>query len=314
MTAPKVSVCVPVYNAEEYIRQALESVLVQTFQDYEIVIVDNCSTDATVSVIKDATKRAAGNVRFYRNDRNIGLVANMNKCLEYARGDYVKFLCADDLLLPGCIEAMASVLDHQQSATLVGCTRTTIDENGRNLGSKRYPAHGTAIDGHEVITRCLFGGNFIGEPSAVMFRRRQAIGGFDEGMPQLSDLDMWFRLLEQGDFVVLKQPLCAVRLHTAQVTHTNTMSDVLVRDNVTLFDAYSRKAYIRATFLGAIQHKLLMAYRTWISRKYISDESRRMVLQTYSSTWIYRLMPLAVLMLSVWSPRIPGRKGSSTRL
>lgn len=314
MSAPKVSVCIPVYNAADYIRQAIDSVLVQNFRDYEIVIVDNSSTDATVSVIEDATKRAAGNVRFYRNDRNIGLVANLNKCLEYARGDYIKFLCADDLLLPGCIEAMARALDHNHSATLVGCTRTTIDKHGRNLGSKRYPGNGTVIGGHEVITRCLFGGNFIGEPSAVMFRRRQAADGFQESMPQLSDMDMWFRLLEQGDFIVLKQSLCAVRLHTTQVTHANTMSDVLVRDNVTLFDAYSRKAYIRLTFRGTIRHKILIAYRTWMSRKYISDESRRMVLQKYSHTWIYQLMPLAVLILSVWPPRLPWRKRASMRL
>ncbi|MHB1514630.1 MAG: glycosyltransferase family 2 protein [Acidiferrobacteraceae bacterium] len=314
MNVPKASVCVPVYNAAAYIRQALESVLAQTFRDYEIVIVDNCSTDATASIIEDATKRTARNVRFYRNDRNIGLVANLNKCLEYARGDYIKFLCADDLLLPGCLEAMAKALDHNHSATLVGCTRTTIDKHGRILGSKHYPGHGTVISGPEVITRCLFGGNFIGEPSAVMFRRRQATGGFQEGMPQLSDMDMWFRLLEQGDFIVLKQSFCAVRLHTTQVTHANTMSDVLVRDNIKLFDTYSRKTYIRLTFRGAIQHKILMAYRTWISREYISDESRRMVLNKYSNMWIYRLMPFALLMLSIWPPRLPWRKRASMRL
>ncbi|MHB8544477.1 MAG: glycosyltransferase family 2 protein [Leptospirales bacterium] len=305
--------CIPVYNGARYVRQAIESVLNQRVRDSEIVIVDNASTDATVAIIEDLAKRDTGHIRFYQNECNIGLVANLNKCLEYARGAYIKFLCADDLLLPGCIETMARVLDRQQSVTLVGCTRLTIDEDGQQLGSRRYPDRGTVISGPEAITRCLFGGNFIGEPTAVMFRRGQTDGGFQADMPQLSDMDMWFRLLEHGTFYALEEALCAIRLHSGQVTHTHIMSDVLVQDNVKLFEAYSRKTYIRPTFRGTVQHKLLMAYRTWVSRKYISDENRRIILKNYSSTWIYRLMPLAWLILPAWSPRSSWCRKTSLR-
>lgn len=294
---PKVSVCIPAFNAADYLRQAVESVLAQDYQDYEIVIVDNCSTDHTANLVSELQQLSNGRVRFYQNNRNIGLVGNLNRCLEYAKGAYIKFLCADDMLLPGCLNKMAAGLNLHPSVKLVSCSRLIIDMYGNKLGTRRYVAGDNIVGGKQVITKCLFGGNYIGEPTAVMFRKTDLKGCFREDMPQLSDMDMWFQLLEQGDLLSLEKPLCAIRSHSAQMTHTNVKSGRLIEDNIKLFETYSQKSYLEATWLLMLRHKLLMTYRVWVSRKSISNEKRKMVLDRYASRLAYKLMPVVELAL-----------------
>ena len=89
---PKVSVCIPAFNAEGYIRSAIDSVILQTYQDFEILIVDNCSTDHTEAIVAELMLLSE-KIIFYKNEQNIGMAENFNKCLEYARGKYIKFLC-----------------------------------------------------------------------------------------------------------------------------------------------------------------------------------------------------------------------------
>ena len=290
--SPKVSICVPTFNGADYLRQAIDSVLEQDYQDFEIVIVDNCSTDQTAAVVDGLLPKAGGRIRFYQNDRNIGLAGNLNKCLEYAHGMYIKFLCVDDLLLPGCLEQMAVGLDTYPSVTVVCGGRLAINEAGEALGLRRYASRSVMVRGHKAITRCLFGGNFIGEPTAVMFRKRDLTSCFREDLPQLMDMEVWFRLLEQGDLLSIEAPLCTIRTHDAQMTHVNFKSGKVVSDHVKIFDDYSHKAYLEIVPLLVIRHKLLMTYRVWMSRRFISNENRKMVLDRYAISVAYPLMPL----------------------
>lgn len=296
---PKVSVCIPIFNAAEYLRQSIGSVLEQNYQDFEIIVVDNCSTDHSASLVSELQQSSNGRIRFFQNDRNIGLVGNLNRCLEYAAGAYIKFLCADDLLLPGCLEQMAAGLDAQQSVKLVAGGRSIIDQQGCKLTIRRYSSSDVTVPGKQAITECLFGSHYIGEPSAVMFRKSDLAGGFREDMPQVLDMDMWFRLLEQGDLLYIGEPLCAIRQHADQMTHANIKSGALVDDNIKLFEAYSHKAYIKPTLPLVAQHKVYIAYRVWMSRKYISSEKRDLVLHRYGSVLAYWLMPIVWFMLNL---------------
>lgn len=299
LNIPNLSVCIPTYNAAEYLRQAVESVLMQSYQNFEIVIVDNCSTDHTVTLVEGLIKKSSRSIRFYKNDRNIGLVGNLNRCLDYAQGTYIKFLMADDMLLPGCLEQMAIGLDTHESITLVATGRLIIDEHGRGQAIRRYSNTNVVIPGKQAITECLFGSNYIGEPTAVMFRKSDLEGKFREDLPQVLDMDMWFRLLERGDLLYMGIPLCAIRQHKGQMTHANIKSEALVEDNIKLFEAYSHKAYIKPSLRLAAQHKVYIAYRVWISRKYISSEKKKMVLSRYGSTLAYWLMPVGWFLLNL---------------
>jgi glycosyltransferase involved in cell wall biosynthesis len=295
---PKVSVCIPTFNGAEYLCHTIESVLEQSYHDYEIVLVDNCSTDNTVALVDKLQKKNTSRIRFYQNDRNIGLVGNLNRCIEYARGAYIKFLCADDLLLPGCLEQMTAVLDTQPSVKLVAGGRAIIDEHGRNLTVRTYSNTNVLVPGTKAITECLFGRHYIGEPTAVMFRKSDMAAGFREDLPQVLDIDMWFRLLEQGDLLYIGTPLSAIRQHASQMTHANIRSETLIDDNIKLFETYSHKSYIKPTLYFRLQHKIYMTYRVWRSRQYISSEKKKMVLHQYGSTLAYSLMPIAEFALN----------------
>ena len=299
LNIPKVSVCIPTFNAAEYLQQAVLSVMEQDYPDFEIVLVDNCSTDNTASLVNELQQSSNGLLRFYQNDRNIGMVGNLNRCMEYAKGTYIKFLCADDLLLPGCLEQMTTELDRQQSISLVASGRSIINQHGDQLTLRLYSTKNVRVSGKQAITECLFGSHYIGEPSAVMFRKSDVKEGFREDLPQVLDIDMWFRLLEQGDLLYIGKPLCAIRQHADQMTNANIKSGALIDDNIKLFEDYSHKVYIKPTLRLIIQRKVYMAYRVWMSRNYISSEKRDMVLHKYGSPLAYWLMPALWFMVNL---------------
>ncbi len=149
--------------------------------------------------------------------------------------DYIKPLCADDTLEPGCVAAMKAVLDERPGVALVGCARRLADE--RMAIVKVVGARGrfAQIGGQAMIKECFSLGNRIGEPSAVMFKRADAQRGFDERYSQLVDLEMWLHLLQKGDFAFLPECLCSIRQHSNQATWTNLRHGHVVADKSRLF-------------------------------------------------------------------------------
>lgn len=298
VSTPKVSICIPTFNGADYIQSALASVLRQQYQDFEVVIVDNCSTDQTVALIEKLSLQTE-KIRFFKNEQNIGLAANLNKCLEYARGEYIKYLCVDDLLLPECLGQMVEALDAHPAVSLVCGGRLCIDESGESFGLRCYSSHNEIIPGNKVISRCLYAGNFIGEPTAVMFRKSDMSFWFRDDLPQLMDMEMWFRLLEHGELLSIARPLCSIRFHNAQMTQGNIKSGKLIDDNVLMFDEFSKKPYIEVTCWLRVRHRLLMTYRVWVSRKFITCEMRRSVLTRFGIRLIYPLMPIISSVLTL---------------
>ncbi len=123
----KVSICMPNYNFAQYLPEAIESVLRQSYSDFEFVIIDNCSTDNSVEVIQRYAGKDA-RIKLNVNKQNIGLVNNLNLCLQKARGDYIKFLFSDDLLASeNALEQMVTVLDAHEGISLVASARNVID-------------------------------------------------------------------------------------------------------------------------------------------------------------------------------------------
>lgn len=287
---PKVSICIPTFNGANFIINALDSVLQQKFRDFEVVIVDNCSMDKTEALVIELSPQFE-NIRFFRNAKNIGLAGSFNKCLELARGEYIKYLCVDDLLMPDCLSQMVAGLEAYPAASLVCGGRLSIDESGRVFGLRRYSSHQEVIPGFTAISRCLFGGNFIGEPTAVMFRKSDALSRFRDDLPQLMDMEMWFNILEHGALLSIETPVCAIRFHDNQMTLENIRSSKLVDDNIRVFNEFSEKSYLQVTSTSKVRHRLLMTYRIWRSRKFMSKETKRYALKKYGLFFMYFLMP-----------------------
>jgi len=256
---PKVSVCIPTYNYAHFLKDAIDSVLAQTYRDFELLIIDNCSTDDTEEV---AARYALvdDRISYFCNESNIGLTGNLNRCLEYATGEYVKILCADDLIEPDCIEKSVRILDDNANVALVYCTRQLVTINLQPIGTLSYADDNVIVGGSEVINACLLQGNIIGEPTAVLFRKSCAKRGFDPRYRQYVDLEMWLYILEQGTFAYIADILCKFRQHDGQGTHNNIRSLEFYDDAFLMFSDYFGKSYVTATFVQKQMSKFLIAY------------------------------------------------------
>lgn len=245
MDSCKVSICVPTYNYAKYIAETIESILAQDFSDFELLIIDDCSKDRTAHVV-ESYARQDPRIRFIVNKTNLGMVENWNSCLAQARGEYIKFVFGDDLLASKvAISSLVNVLDNNKAVSLACSARNLIDEF--SLVTKIISNFNSGIiTGTDVINRCLANqSNLIGEPSVVMFRKRQAMRGFSSTYKQIVDLEMWFHLLEQGSFAYINEPLSSFRIHDLQQTAKNRETPPDLIEAIHLLDDYIERDYVR---------------------------------------------------------------------
>jgi glycosyltransferase involved in cell wall biosynthesis len=218
---PRVSLCVPAYQAERHLRATIDSLLAQRGVDFEVVIVNNNSSDATGDIAESYTDPR---VRVVHNDTTVPVIANFNAAVAHSTGEYVKLVCADDLLQPDCIAAQAAVLDDDPAVALVGVQTDFLDDEGRLL----RPARGLrGITGRRsaphVVRRIVRSGtNPIGAPVAAMFRRADFLrcGGFRDDRVFVADVDLWTRLLAHGDFHGIARAHACFRFSSASVSST----------------------------------------------------------------------------------------------
>jgi glycosyltransferase involved in cell wall biosynthesis len=211
---PRVSVLIPSWNGEDFVGAAIDSVLGQTFSDFELVVVDDHSTDATMEI---ARRRTDSRLRIVAGEANIGLEANWNRALAEARGGFVKILPQDDLLAPDCLEKQVAVLDDpaHSSVVLVSCARNVVDTSGKVLLRRSFRRRSGRLSGRRAVRECVRAGtNLIGEPGAVLLRSAaiQAAGRFDGTDLYLIDLDFWCRALVHGDIFILPEVLASFRV------------------------------------------------------------------------------------------------------
>lgn len=211
MKKPLVSVCIPAYNSAVYIKKTIESILTQEYQNIEVVIVDDCSIDNTLEIVETFDD---SRIRIVKNESNLGMTGNWNKCLAEAKGDYIKLICADDILYADSIrKELRAFLTHPE-VTLVMSDTALIDENERRTGCfKRYPKSGL-LDGRRVAKRALIFKSFFGAPCNTLFPRSsyEKVGGFDPQFPYILDFDMWLRMACLGKIYVIHEELNGFRV------------------------------------------------------------------------------------------------------
>ena len=212
---PLVSVLIPTYNYAHYLDEAISSVLNQTFTDFELIIVDDNSTDNTDEVM--SKYKTNKKISFYKNPVNLGLVGNFNKCIEYSKGKYLKYLLADDKLHPQILEKFVAVMENDASISLVTSNNEMF---GIKTKKRALPFQGLQ-EGKKVIYESLKEGrgNWIGEPTVVMFRKSDlTIGKFSNKYTCLVDINMWLRLLMVGNCYILPEYLSYFRHHAKQAS------------------------------------------------------------------------------------------------
>lgn len=203
-----VSICIPTYNNEGYIKNTVLSILRQTYQKIQVIIVDDCSKDSTVEIVEKIRKKD-DRIKLYKNEQNLGMVGNWNKCLSLAEGEFVKLICADDMIDKNAIEKEVAAMQQHPSVNLVESDTRLVDINGKKTGYfKRYPKSGL-VNGKKAAKTSLMLNNFFGAPVNNLIRRNvlEQTGGFDPLFTYILDFDFWVRIACVGDIYIIHEVL-----------------------------------------------------------------------------------------------------------
>src|SRR3989344_7907586 len=185
---PMVTVLMPVYNGERYLRQYIESILNQAYKDYELLIIDDASTDTSRKIIHSYHDPR---IRLIENTGNLGLIKTLNHGLSLAKGDYIARQDQDDISHPMRLEKQVGYLNSHPEIVLLGTRIDTIDQKGRKSESYGYS---TASSEDAIYWQLMFTNPFA-HPSVMMRATTvRAIGGYDEYFIDCEDYDLFSRL------------------------------------------------------------------------------------------------------------------------
>ncbi len=218
----KVSVIMPSYNHVRYIGMAIDSVLSQTLEDIELIIIDDGSTDGTQEVLRGIRDER---VRCVLRERNVGAAQGSNEGIAMARSPYIAMISSDDLFFPTKLQRQLSVLMADAGVAAVFCRPAIIDEAGREFAVGSHRLHYEFLTGTwqrpELLRQLFLHGNFLCHPS-ILVRREiyDRVGHYDVRLSSLGDFDMWMRIAVAcpGAFVVLDEPLMAFRSHAGNTS------------------------------------------------------------------------------------------------
>lgn len=216
---PRVSIGLPVYNGGPYLRETLESILAQTFTDFELIISDNASTDQTEKICREyATKDKR--IRYFRNQTNLGAAANYNRAFELSRGEYFKWAAADDVCAPEFLARCVAALD-RDSAAVLACTHVIdIDEEGRPLRTKAPLAEAAStkpcVRFRRLVRLDYTCEEIFGLGRTCVLRQTNLIAKYaDSDRVLLSQLGLW------GPFTLIPEALLLHRIHAKNLTQVH---------------------------------------------------------------------------------------------
>ena len=214
MNIPAVSVILPVYNCEKYIAKAIESVLHQSFNDFELIIINDGSSDNTESIILSFSDLR---IVYLKNESNSGLIFTLNKAIEIAGGKCIARMDADDICLPTRLEKQKKYLDEHLETAMVATTIGFIDENENNKGI--WPLDRKIIS-HNAIRNKMPFENCIAHPSIMIRAAVLKELKYDQRQINIEDYDLWLRLLSRGHIISkIDEPLLSYRIHNESVTN-----------------------------------------------------------------------------------------------
>jgi glycosyltransferase involved in cell wall biosynthesis len=276
---PRVSVVVPSFNNASFIEATIDSILAQSYPDFELVVADHSSTDGTWQRLQRYATDPR--VRLARTESGGGAPRNWERVTALARGELVKLVCGDDIIYPDCLRLQVEAMEANPSVVLVAARRDLIDArggvvmSGRGLAGLTGRVSGRAAARHTVMA----GSNIFGEPGCVLIRREalQAAGGWDGQNPFVIDEATYVSVLLGGDFFGIDRPLAAFRLSSSQwsVHLARAQSDQVIAFHHRLADGtpglLSRADLVRGDLRArGMAYARRMAY-VWMGRRMHAD-------------------------------------------
>lgn len=206
---PKVTIVLPVYNGERYLREALNSIEQQTYHDFELIIVNDASTDHSLKIAEEYAV-SDPRIRVYTNEKNSKLPQSLNNGFAHAKGELYTWTSDDNILLPNFLERMVQTFEEHPEADLVYGMQQFIDENGKVYAVRDYPKDMDDIYVKNMVAACF------------MYRRKvqEELHGYDTGKFLVEDYDFWLRAYEKFKFYFLPEILFSYRMHPGSLTET----------------------------------------------------------------------------------------------
>ncbi len=215
---PLVSILTPAYNHEKYVSVFLDSVLAQTYHNFELIIVDDCSTDKTASIIEQHTDEK---IRFFRNDFNRGMNGNLNMAFSKAKGEYISIIASDDFLEPQYLEKMIAYFEQHKDFAVVYPGIQNVDEDGNLLNNPIE--HKNTENRFQLLKNFFYYGNGMSSPGMMLKRKyAETVFPLDEGIQQHQDFIIHIQLLLQADCGFLDTPLVNYRIPTDDNNHLSS--------------------------------------------------------------------------------------------
>jgi len=217
----KVSVLMPAYNAEKYISEAIDSIIGQSFHDWELIIVNDGSSDRTGEIILSYSDKR---IKYLKNDGNKGIIYSRKLMINEATGEYLAFIDSDDTALPGRLQKQALFLDNNPDYVLCGTWGTLIDGNSTKIKSIKL-----VTEHDEIRSSLLFSNTFI--QSSIMIRRSVFENeSYSDEFPVAEDYDLWCRLSRTAKLKNLPECLCNYRSHQSNISgEKKEQMDTLVK-------------------------------------------------------------------------------------
>lgn len=201
MPEPDITILMSVYNSRRYLREAIESILHQTFKNFEFIIVDDRSTDGSLDILNEYAQKDP-RIRLIKNEKNLGLTRSLNKSIKAATGKYIARMDSDDIADAERLEKQIGFMTKNPDVVLLGTAFHEIDQNGNVLASKAFPLDDNKLK-HVLIKL-----NPFCHASVIIRRSALDMSGFyNEDMPKAQDYDLWFRLANAGKIANLPEPL-----------------------------------------------------------------------------------------------------------
>jgi len=257
---PDVSICIPTFEGVMFLEETLQSIQSQTYQNIELIVSDDASSDNTLKMIEAYKEQSHFPVHIFHHTPN-GIGANWNNCLKHTKGKYIKFLFQDDVMENNCLEEMVQVLEENPKVGLVASKRDFIIEEdmkteeinqwvavyGDLQNHMDLPQQDISILDKSIFSLKSFYGsplNKIGEPSVVMFRKKvvDEVGFFREDLKQILDYEYWYRILKKHDVAIINKPLVKFRLHAKQATHVNRNQSI---DDYKIYEQILYSQYLK---------------------------------------------------------------------
>ncbi len=224
---PLISVILPVYNANGYLPLALESIFAQTYKNFELIAVDDGSTDNSLDILKKYAKKDQ-RIKVYHNKRNLNIANSLNLGIKHAKGQYIARMDADDISLPHRFQKQIHFLLKHPEVIILGGQVRTIDVNGKALGRKLFPI----LDNE--IRESLYTSNPIQHPTAIInkFLLPKNFSWYNPSLPPAEDYDLFFRLGQYGKYHNLNHFVLKYRQYLGSSTFKNPLKTFNVTKKV----------------------------------------------------------------------------------